>query len=107
MIHHDDPPVCASKDCACGGEGEAEYTFAWMVSIGRSGIYSLISVVNEVKTPHPLHLVFRPVYKIGSDQVEKQKTCDHIEPGGHVRKPLKNTKLVINGPGTPFQQKKC
>ena len=65
-----------------------ENTFAWVVAIGRSRIDVRIGVMHQVKTPHPAHFMFGPVYEIGADQIEQQQARYQEQPHRHIRKPL-------------------
>lgn len=68
------------------------------MAISAGSIYVGISVVYQMKPPHPLHFVFSPVDKIRADQVQQQHTYHGIGPQRHLGQPVQDTEIVRNSP---------
>lgn len=106
LIGKDNPHWRSGNYRRQDGKNKAENTFPRMVPVGGRGIDMRIAMVNDMKFPHPLHLMLYKMDQPGSYEVEQQQPYHEFNPKRPAGEPLKYPEMGAGGPLTrPYQQK--
>jgi len=70
LVQHHQPYGGTDYQGSHNSEHESDDTLTRMMSIGCGGVHMLISVMNGMKLPHPLHMVLHPVCYVSAYEIQ-------------------------------------